>query len=110
MANAKYTDLEKGETDQLTRNETNNKESNNIKVSWYCMLICPIIFAITICICLVFFIINQYKQKKAMEQEEKLNYIWIILSWVGLVVCGCPIICHILKLIIGYICYSNNKK
>ena len=108
MTGTKYTDLEKGETDQLTTNEI--KESNKIKKCWWCMLICPIIIAITICTCLVFFIIDQYKQKHAMEHEEDFNYIWIILSWIGLVICGCTLICHTLQLIIGYICHSSEKK
>ena len=108
MTGTKYTDLEKGETEQLTTNEI--KESNKIKICWWFMLICPIIIAITICTCLVFFIINQYKQKHAMEHEEDFNYIWVILSWIGLVVCGCPLICHTLQLIIGYICHSSEKK
>ena len=108
MTGTKYTDLEKGETEQLTTKEI--KESNKIEVCWWCMLICPIIIAITICTCLVFIIIDQYKQKHAMEHEEDFNYIWIILCWIGLIVCGCPMICHTLKLIIGYICHSSEKK
>ena len=61
MTGTKYTDLEKGETEQLTTNEI--KESNKIKICWWCILICPIIIAITICTCLIFVIIDQYKQK-----------------------------------------------
>ena len=60
MTKTKYTDLEKGETEQLTTKEI--KESNKIEVCWWCMLICPIIIAITFCTCMVFVIINQYKQ------------------------------------------------
>ena len=108
MTGTKYTDLEKGETEQLTTKEI--KESNKIEVCWWCMLICPIIIPITICTCLVFVIIDQYKQKHTMEHEEDFNYIWVILCWIGLGVCGCPMICHTLKLIIGYICHSSEKK
>lgn len=111
MKGTKYTDLEKGETDQLTTKKINKEESKSkIEVCWWCMLICPIMIAITSCIFLVLIIIDQYKQKHAMEHEEEFNYIWIILSWIGLFVCGCPIICHTLKLIIGYICYPREKQ
>ena len=51
------------------------------------------------------------KLKDILQKNTKdFNYIWIILSWIGLLVCGCPLICHTLQLIIGYICHSSKKK
>ena len=108
MTGTKYTDLEKGETEQLTTKEI--KESNKIEVCWWCALICPIIIGITFCTFMLFVIINEYKRKHTMEHEKEFNYIRIILCWIGLVICGCPMICHTLQLIIGYICHSSEKK
>ena len=114
MRSAKYKDLEGGEMDQLTRideeEDTPGVKKPKVEYCWWCMILCPIMVAIGICIGLTCVIIHQFQLKGELDNKEDFNDVWIILSAIGIVICGCPLVCHALKLIIGYICFSGDKK
>ena len=109
MPGAKYSDLEKGETTQLT-DEQKKSEDPKIQICWWCMLLCPIVVAVCIIVFFILVIIDQYDQKEEMEHKEDFNNIWIILSFIGVVFCSCPLICQSVQLMIGYMCYPGEKK
>ena len=60
-----YSDLESGETNQLTT----KKECCKQEYLWTCMLLCPIGAAICVCYILVLFIMNQLKERDAMDDK-----------------------------------------
>ena len=109
MRSAKYKDLEGGETDKLTRIEE-EEEVTKVEYCWWCMILCPIMMVIGICIGLTCVIIHQYQLKSEMDNKEDFNDVWIILSALGIVICGCPLVCQALKLIVGYMCHPGDKK
>lgn len=109
MKSAKYSDLEKGEKTQLTDEQKKREESKTPKV-WWCMLLCPIVVAMIIILCLILVVIDQFHRKEDMEHKEDFNNIWIILCFIGIVFCSCPLICESVKLMVGYMCYPGEKK
>ena len=109
MPSAKYSDLEKGEKTQL-KDEQKKSEDPKIPICWWCMLLCPIVVAVCIIVFFILVIMDQYDQKEKMEHKEDFNNIWIILCFIGIVFCSCPLICESVKLMVGYMCYPGEKK
>ena len=109
--NNKYTDLEINEADEeksLTSAPQPQKKSNK-EYCWWCLILCPIMLAIGTCIGLVIVILDQYHIKENMKHKEEFNNIWIILSFIGIFICGCPLVCHSIQLLLGYWCHPGDK-
>ena len=70
----KYSDLESQDRDGETKQLTNNKRiikdaSSKQEACWWCLLLCPIVAAIGVCILLTLFILVQLDEKDSMDDK-----------------------------------------
>ena len=65
----KYSDLEPQDGDDRDTTNVIKEPGYKQKTCWWCLIICPIVIAIGICVFLTLFIRNQFEERDAIDDK-----------------------------------------